>query len=283
MRRRVLLTTAGIVLVALFAYAGRNELIGNLFNKELFYHPLPPEKVAAIPKRFVLPDDIQSGPGWVFGIDVSHYNGKVNWSEVPSQAVTFAYVKASQGVTIQDSTFAGNWEALAHQTGPEPLYRGAYHFLSADTDAEAQAKNFLSVAGPAGSGDLPPCLDLEWDMARGTSFDRFSKYTAEQIAVKAKTWLAAVEQASPGRKPIIYTNSSFWLQHGLDKVAGLEGYYIWIADYSKKSLQNGAPQNPTGIRGAVVAVFRARAFFREWHRLVELGCQPIQGKQGRLC
>ena len=84
-------------------------------------------------------------------------------------------------------------------------------------------------------------------MARGTSFDRFSKYTAEQIAVKAKTWLAAVEQASPGRKPIIYTNSSFWLQHGLDKVAGLEGYYIWIADYSKKSLQNGAPQIPPGF------------------------------------
>ncbi len=243
----ILLLTAGYTNAASF------ELTDDVSRRELFQYAVALEfgAAATIPERFALPDDASSKPEWTFGIDVSHYDGKVNWELVPSQGVAFVYVKATQGAASYDGSFAENWSALAKLNSDLRLWRGAYHFLSADANALAQAQNFLEIAGSAAAGDMPPCLDLEWDIARGSSQDRFSKYTAQQIVEKAKTWLVAVEQASPGRKPIIYTNKTFWLQHGLDKTSGLEGYSIWLADYAQKSRLTQTPIAPATFEVAL--------------------------------
>jgi lysozyme len=244
---------AGLFLNAGLVHGQKIELVNDVSRRDLFQYSglLEPSPAPAIPEHFTLPDDTKTLPDWVFGIDVSHYDGEVDWALVPSQGVTFVYVKATQGANTYDGNFAANWNALARQTGPMPIYRGAYHFFSADVDAEAQAKNFMQIAGPAAAGDLPACLDLEWDLAPGNKEDRFSKFTAGQIVYKAKTWLAAVEQAAGGRKPIIYTNKAFWHQRGLDKAGGLEGYEIWIADYSEKSLLRETPKAPAGVDPAL--------------------------------
>jgi len=236
-----------------YANAADAALTDDISRHELFQYAVSLEfgPAVTIPERFALPDDTRGKPEWTFGVDISHYDGRVNWELVSSQGVAFVYVKATQGEAGYDGKFAENWSALAKLNSQPRLWRGAYHFLSADADARAQAQNFLKVAGAAAAGDMPPCLDLEWDIVRGGSQDRFSKYTAEQIVEKAKMWLVTVEQASPGRKPIIYTNKTFWLQHGLDKTSGLEGYGIWIADYTQKSRLAQTPIAPAGFEIAL--------------------------------
>ncbi len=226
------------------------ELTDDVSRQELFRYAMRFQpNTRSIPQRFMLPDGANAKPAWVFGIDVSHYDGKINWALVPQHGVSFVYVKATQGENGYDGTFKSHWAALA-QPGAK-LYRGAYHFLSADGDPAKQAQNFISVVHPVATGDMPPCLDLEWDMARGSTKDRFAKYSAKQIVQKAQTWLKAVQQAGGGRRPIIYTNASFWKQRGLDKEAGLAGYKIWIADYSSGSLQKENPKVPTSFKAPI--------------------------------
>src|SRR3954466_14597630 len=90
------------------------------------------------------------------GIDVSHYQGQVDWHSVARSDVKFALAKASES-TKPDDQFARNWSQM-QEVG---LYRGAYHFGHPGSDPEAQASFFASVAGPLGFRDLPPVLDLE--------------------------------------------------------------------------------------------------------------------------
>src|SRR5437867_1330928 len=60
------------------------------------------------------------------GIDVSHYQGAINWDDVASGGISFAYIKATEGTNFVDPLFAQNW-AGAEAAG---LRRGAYHFFT---------------------------------------------------------------------------------------------------------------------------------------------------------
>ena len=90
------------------------------------------------------------------GIDVSHYQGTIDWSKVAGAGKTFAFIKASDGTVGADPTFAYNW-SRARQAG---LRRGAYHFFRPITDALQQAQHFLRQLGDD-HGELPPVLDFE--------------------------------------------------------------------------------------------------------------------------
>src|SRR4051812_45840051 len=93
----------------------------------------------------------------LLGIDVSHYQGKVDWFAVARGNVKFAFAKASEGNLAVDATFRDNWQRM-QEAG---LFRGAYHFGRPGRDPEAQAALFASVVGALGFRDLPPVLDLE--------------------------------------------------------------------------------------------------------------------------
>jgi lysozyme len=132
------------------------------------------------------------------------------------------------------------------------VFRGAYHFLtSSDSESgEAQAKSFLRLireSGGADTNDMPPVLDLEWDVAKG-SRDRWSGKTADEIIDKALSWLSYVERNGDfKKKPIIYTARSWWRERIGDekKFAKLSSHYdIWIADYSDKASANEVPAVP---------------------------------------
>lgn len=139
-----------LLLAAGYANAAAAELTDDISRQELFQLAVSREfgPAVTIPEHFALPDDTHGTPGWTFGIDVSHYDGRVNWELVPSQGVAFVYVKATQGAAGYDGKFAENWSALARLNGHPRLWRGPYHFLSADANAVEQAQNFLKVAGP---------------------------------------------------------------------------------------------------------------------------------------
>jgi lysozyme len=158
----------------------------------------------------------------VSGLDVSHYQGNVNWATVKSSGAAFAFIKASEGTSIKDSMFATNWAG----TKTAGLLRGAYHFFRASQDATAQANFFLGIVNFA-SGDLPPVIDVE--VTDNASND--------QLQSGIQTWLQVVTAAT-GVTPIIYAGPSFWNQHLTPQFGS---YPLWVANYGVAS-----PKLPNG-------------------------------------
>jgi lysozyme len=145
------------------------------------------------------------------GIDVSHWQGAVDWRRVADDGIVFAFIKATEGGDYTDPRFAANWAGAARAG----VARGAYHFYRPQTDAAAQAQHFLRTV-QLGAGDLPPVLDVEVTDGR----------SAAEIAAGVRTWLETVERAT-GRRPILYTRAGFWNQVG----GGLGAYPLWVAHY----------------------------------------------------
>lgn len=148
----------------------------------------------------------------VYGVDISHYQRDVDWPKVRQNQIAFAFVKATEGVTLKDKHFQQNW-AGADSAG---IIRGAYHFYLPYLDPKQQARNFLATV-KLSSGDLPPVLDVE---VRG-------RKSEEQLRKDLKVWLDEVENAC-GVRPIIYTGYNFYTEY----LAGhFDSYPLWIAHY----------------------------------------------------
>lgn len=146
------------------------------------------------------------------GIDVSKWQGAVDWPRVKASGVVFAFARATYGAKEVDADFAANWRAM-RDAG---VVRGAYHFFVTHEDAAAQAELFVKTVGRPEAGDLPPVLDVEAESGAGAN-----------LVEGVKTWLAAVEQGL-GRKPIIYTAPSFWNENMTDEFGA---YPLWVAEY----------------------------------------------------
>lgn len=156
------------------------------------------------------------------GIDVSHFQGTVNWAEVAASGACFAFVKATEGITYVDPQFSVNWPAMK-EAG---LLRGAYHFYEPADDPASQAQHFLSTV-TLETGDLPPVLDVETNGGVSSS----------QLWSGVSTWLQYVQTAT-GRQPIVYTAPGFWDANSPS--LALTSYPLWLADYaSQPTLPNG--------------------------------------------
>lgn len=161
----------------------------------------------------------------VQGIDVSHWEPGVVWSEV-AKTCSFAFLKATDGLTGVDSTFRKYWDEVRHVG----MLRGAYHFLHPDQNPFDQAHHFLQTVGSMASYDLPPVLD--WEVSGG----RDSR--AQQACAVA--WLNVVENAC-GVRPIIYTGPSF--MDDLKVSEGFAKYPLWISNYDVSAPKLPAPWN----------------------------------------
>jgi lysozyme len=154
----------------------------------------------------------------VHGIDVSHYQGKVDWAELAKAQndeqfpLRFVFMKASEGGDLADDAFQANFDsAKAHG-----FVRGAYHFYNPKTDPVRQADFFIRSV-QLRRGDLPPVLDIE---QRGSS--------KSQLQRDLKIWLQRVE-AHYGVKPILYASYKFKTDYLTDSV--FNTYPYWIAHY----------------------------------------------------
>ena len=137
----------------------------------------------------------------VQGIDVSYYQGDIDWQKVGDAGVQFAYIKATEGGDRVDPKFLDNWRA-AKQAG---IARGAYHVMYWCRVAQEQASWFMLNA-PEDEDALPPVLDLEWNSYSKTCPHRIARDTA---IAKIKIMLKAME-AHSGKRPIIYTDPKFY-------------------------------------------------------------------------
>jgi lysozyme len=150
----------------------------------------------------------------VYGIDVSRFQGTIDWQKVKDSGVVYAYIQISRSVTDLDPKFEYNWRR-AKEVG---ILRGAYQRFQPDQDVALQAQIFLDKLGPYQAGDLPPMLDVEDD----------GGLTGAQIANRVKQWMDRVEPVV-GVTPLIYTGFYFWR----DQVGGadLTRHPLWIANY----------------------------------------------------
>ncbi|MBF9142713.1 glycoside hydrolase family 25 protein [Hymenobacter properus] len=148
----------------------------------------------------------------VHGIDVSAYQGRIDWPEVARNKVRFAFIKASEGATMRDVRFARNWRE-ARKAG---VLCGAYHYFQPNRDGQVQADLFARTV-PLAPGDLPPVLDVE-----APNF-----HDVAVLRREVARWLRLIE-AHYGVRPILYSNHSFYKRH----LAGhFDNYPLWLAHY----------------------------------------------------
>ena len=142
----------------------------------------------------------------VHGIDVSHWQGNINWNDVASDGQVYAWAKASEGMTYQDPQFMANM-SNGIDAG---VIMGAYHFARPDNNLAIQdAENFLNTAGAyIGAGFLPPVLDLENPYSGGQSIDLLSLFSSSELSSWVMEWSNTVELQT-GIAPIIYVNGNY--------------------------------------------------------------------------
>ncbi|MBQ4589268.1 MAG: glycoside hydrolase family 25 protein [Bacteroidaceae bacterium] len=159
----------------------------------------------------------------VHGIDVSHYQGDINWKMLEQTRqgqfpIQFIFMKATEGGDYSDDRFTANFDsARAHG-----FIRGAYHFYNPKTDANKQADFFIQSV-KLEPGDLPPVLDIE---KKGKDM--------KKLQSDLKLWLRKVENHY-GVKPIIYASYKFKTRYLNDSV--FNTYPYWIAHYYVDSVR----------------------------------------------
>ncbi|MCR5209870.1 MAG: hypothetical protein K6C99_06645 [Lachnospiraceae bacterium] len=154
------------------------------------------------------------------GVDVSHYQGEVDWDRLKEENIQFAYLKATEGSKHKDEQFDKNWS----DAQCVDLRMGAYHFFSLDSPSTDQAENYCSTVTPV-KKMLPPVVDVEpyGNYKDPTLLDR------EKMIVELDAYLKSVELFY-GMKPVIYTTEEWWpvLQETFDD------YDLWIRDVYRK-------------------------------------------------
>jgi lysozyme len=216
------------------------------------FGPLTQAALIAFQKSKNLPADGIAGPdtmaslfplkgdlaGFPRGIDVSHYQGTVDWAKVSAAGFSFVYAKTTQSSQSVDPNFPQNWSTLKGG----PLLRGAYHYFDTAAPAAAQADLFCKTVGALLATDLPPMLDFEAAGQDGCSPD--------QRVSAALLWLQSVA-SSLGRTPILYTNADFF-ENGAGDSLRLAGYKIWMAQYPLDGAQTQyaatSPPPPVAVR-----------------------------------
>jgi GH25 family lysozyme M1 (1,4-beta-N-acetylmuramidase) len=169
------------------------------------------------------------------GIDVSRFQGTIDWPTVAASGIRFAFVQASRGNGL-DCTVRPD------QCGPDPFYAinyanakgagirvGPYHraFATGSTMAEARADAiseadvYLATVGTLVPGDLLPALDVETP---------FTGLSPKRLSTWIRVWLKRV-RARLGVKPMIYTNATSWGATGDTREFAKARYPLWVAQW----------------------------------------------------
>lgn len=137
--------------------------------------------------------------GQVLGVDVSSYQIDVDFRELASQGVEFVYIKATEGSSHVDNSFAEKW-AAAKEAG---MLAGAYHYFSYESSGLTQAENFIKAVGKL-DGRLIPAVDMEL-----TVEEVYNPPEKDDVVRGLKAFLAVVEEEY-GVKPLIYAQKDYW-------------------------------------------------------------------------
>lgn len=167
---------------------------------------------------------VQNGAIWITspfeiiyqvrGVDVSSYQGDIDWDILSQQGIKFAFIKATEGSTFIDRYFKNNWENACKTD----LRIGAYHFFSFDSSGKTQAQNFIKVVSIT-DNMLPPVIDLEFYGEKAKN-----PPSKEEVKIILNDLLESLESHYKMR-PIIYATKSSYRKY----IKGdYNDYDIWI-------------------------------------------------------
>lgn len=150
----------------------------------------------------------------VRGVDVSSYQGEIDWEVLSGQGIQFAFVKATEGSGFIDSRFAYNY-VEARENG---LRTGAYHFFSYDSPGVTQAENFIRTVERT-EKMLPPVIDIEF------YGDKEENPPEREVVQKELDAMIEKLEGHYGVKPVLYATEA---SYTLYLAGAYEGYDIWI-------------------------------------------------------
>ena len=177
----------------------------------------------------------------VNGIDVSAYQGDIDWQLLSGQDISYAYIKATEGSSHTDKYFEYNWE----NAGKYGLRIGAYHFFSFESAGKTQAEHFCETV-TAVDGMLPPVVDVEFYGRFKTAAD----INVDDIAAQLREFVDILAEEY-GMKPVIYVSKEtyeaivkgrfddhdLWYRSVYSKVAGDVKWKFW--QYSNRHVLPG--------------------------------------------
>ncbi len=153
----------------------------------------------------------------VFGIDVSKWQGDIDWDRVAAAGVRYAFIRVSDGLRHVDQKFERNW-AEARRVG---ILRGVYQYFRPNQDPTDQASFVVdSLRDNGGVGELPPVIDVEADEDRDPA----------DIEAAVGEWIEHVQDELTVA-PMIYSGFYFWRDHvgGVDTFSHLP---LWHPQYT---------------------------------------------------
>lgn len=160
------------------------------------------------------------------GMDVSGWQGNVDWASAWRNGARFAYVKATESTSYRNPYFAQQYNG-SYQVG---MTHGAYHFALPDrSSGTAQARFFVSNGGrwSADGRTLPPALDIEYNPYGSMCYGLTPAAMVSWIrAFSNEVWVRA------GRPPAIYTNYDWWSRCTGNSTAFRSTNPLWIARWS---------------------------------------------------
>jgi len=166
---------------------------------------------------------VAAGALYLFGVDVSHWQGKPRWAIAKAGGVKFVIAKATNANTGRDSEYVRNRNQCRKLGIPFTAYHHAKPDLSVG-DAIAEADNFVDAAGLNGN-NLLPVLEIK----------TAGVLAPDQAVAWAKAWLLRVEERL-GVKSMIYASAPFWAAHMSDTTWFADnGYRLWVRDWENDS------------------------------------------------
>lgn len=154
----------------------------------------------------------------VQGIDISHYQGNINWQQLDKQRIQFIFIKATEGGDFKDKSFQDYWREANKLNIPI----GAYHFFTFCRSGKEQAQHFIREV-PIELINLPPAIDLE--------FEGNCKANRKVDLLAEITNYIKIIETHYQRKVIIYATQNFYQTHLINQFPQNP---IWIRDIYKQ-------------------------------------------------
>lgn len=204
----------------------QNQTGNDIVEPDAYIHPMPPvvpmRRTASV--EFIIRN--RHSLSELRGIDISHYQGKINWRNVAfDDHARYAYIKATENVSLVDRYYYTNLRE-ARAAG---IPTGSYHFFSPNASPLTQLMNLTRTIPDLSEQDLVPMIDVE---VRG-------KHSLEEFHSRLRQFLHGVERHY-GVKPIIYTGANFYNRYLCGQ---FDDYIYMIARYSNDvPILNGNPK-----------------------------------------